>query len=155
LRDLIAEHVGFKARIVQNDEIEAPGNLTSRSRKILNFGHTFGHALEKVTNYKHLKHGEAVGYGLKFAAELSKRLELMSQDEVNSLNDVVLRAGVLPAITGIDQSEILESFKHDKKRIGDSLQWVLLKGIGKPVIVPDSEIPRSAIKATLKQIFQN
>ena len=154
LRDLIAEHVRFKASIVQNDETESPGNVTARSRKILNFGHTFGHALEKATDYKHLKHGEAVGYGLMFAAELSKKLELMSQDEVDSLNDVVQRAGDLPAITGIDQSKILESFEHDKKRVGNSLQWVLLKGFGKPVIVPDSEIPRSAVKATLKTIFQ-
>lgn len=152
--DLIAEHVTFKAKIVQNDEMESPENVSGRSRKILNFGHTFGHALEKVTNYKHLRHGEAVGYGIMFAAELSKRLELIGQDEVNSLNDVVLRAGVLPGITDIDQSEILESFKHDKKRIGNSLQWILLKGIGKPVIVRDSEIPRSAVKATLKTIFQ-
>ena len=154
LRDLIAEHVRFKASIVQNDEMESPRDLTPGSRKILNFGHTFGHALEKATNYKYLKHGEAVGHGLMFAAELSKTLELMSQDEVNSLNDVVLRAGVLPDITGIDQSKILESFGHDKKRIGNSLQWVLLEVIGKPVIVPDSEIPRSAVKATLKTIFQ-
>ena len=154
LRDLVGAHVRFKAGIVQNDETESPGNVTARSRKILNFGHTFGHALEKATDYKYLKHGEAVGHGLMFAGELSKRLELMSQDEVDSLNDVVLRAGVLPAITGIDQSKILESFSHDKKRVGDSLQWVLLKGIGKPVIVPDSEIPRSAVKATLKSIFQ-
>jgi len=154
VRTLIAEHVTFKAKIVQNDEMESPGNTTSQSRKILNFGHTFGHALEKATDYKHFRHGEAVGYGLMFAAELSKKLELIGQNEVNSLNDVVLCAGVLPAITGIDQSKILESFKHDKKRIGNSLQWILLKGIGKPVIVPDSEIPRSAIKATLKSIFQ-
>jgi 3-dehydroquinate synthase len=154
LRDLIAEHVRFKASIVQNDETESATNVTGRSRKILNFGHTFGHALEKVTDYKHLKHGEAVGYGIMFAAQLSKKLELIGHDEVNSLNDVVQWAGNLPAIAGIDQSKILEAFEHDKKRIGNSLQWVLLKGFGKPIIVPDSEIPRSAVKATLKTIFQ-
>jgi 3-dehydroquinate synthase len=151
---LIAEQVKFKARIVQNDESESASNISPQSRKILNFGHTFAHALEKATDYKYLKHGEAVGYGIMFAAELSKKLELLGQGEVNSLNDVVRRAGPLPAIVDIDQSRIRESFKHDKKRVGDSLQWVLLRGIGKPVIVPDREIPGPAISSTFKTIFQ-
>jgi len=151
---LIAEHIAFKARIVQQDETESAENLSPTSRKILNFGHTFGHALEKSTDYSYLKHGEAVGYGILFAAQLSKSLELLSQDTVNSLNDVVRRAGVLPAISHIDQSKVLESFRHDKKRIGNSLHWVLLHDIGKPVIVPDTGIPRSKIKSTLRSIFQ-
>jgi 3-dehydroquinate synthase len=151
---LIGEQVRFKAKIVQNDESESAADISSRSRKILNFGHTFAHALEKATDYKYLKHGEAVGYGIMFAAELSKKLELLGQGEVNSLNDVVRRAGSLPAIVDIDQSRIRESFKHDKKRVGDSLQWVLLRGIGKPVIVPDREIPGPAISSTFKTIFQ-
>lgn len=154
LIDLIGEQVRFKAKIVQNDESEAAGDNSPRSRKILNFGHTFGHALEKASNYRYFKHGEAVGYGIMFAAHLSKKLELLGQGEVNSLNDVVRRAGSLPAIVDIDQSRIRESFKHDKKRVGDSLQWVLLKGIGKPVIVPDREIPGPAISSTFKTIFQ-
>ena len=154
LVQLIDRQVRFKARIVQNDESESIQNRTPLSRKILNFGHTFAHALEKATNYRLLKHGEAVGYGIMFAAELSKKLELLGQGEVNSLNDVVGRAGNLPSISGIDQSKILASFKHDKKRVGDSLQWVLLRDIGKPVIVPDTDIPESAVLATLKSTFQ-
>ena len=154
IANLIAAQVRFKAKIVQNDETEAVTDASARSRKILNFGHTFGHALEKATDFKYLKHGEAVGYGISFAAELSKKLELLGQDEVNSLNDVVHRAGALPTINNIDQSKILESFRHDKKRIGNSVQWILLRGIGKPVIVPDTEIPKSAISSTLKTIVQ-
>ncbi|HVF29396.1 MAG TPA: hypothetical protein VNA22_00425, partial [Pyrinomonadaceae bacterium] len=137
-------------RIVQNDETESASNTSARSRKILNFGHTFAHAVEKASNYRGIKHGEAVGYGIRFAATLSKKLELISQDEVDSLNDVVHRAGVLPAIAGIDPLKLLEAFKHDKKQVGNSLHWVLLRGIGKPVIVPDTNIPRSIINATLR-----
>ncbi len=154
LIELITEQLKFKARIVQNDESESADDVSPRSRKILNFGHTFAHALEKATDYKYLKHGEAVGYGIMFAAELSKNLELFGQDGVNSLNDVVRRAGILPAIADIDRSRVLESFKHDKKRVGKSLQWVLIRGIGKPVIVPDVKIPGSAISSTFKTIFQ-
>jgi 3-dehydroquinate synthase len=151
---LVGEQLRFKAKIVQHDESESISDSSPRSRKILNFGHTFAHALEKATEYRYLRHGEAVGYGIMFAAQLSKKLELLGQDEVNSLNDVVRRAGVRPTIVDIDQSEVLKSFKHDKKRVGNSLQWVLLKAIGKPVIVQDREIPRPAISSTFKTIFQ-
>ena len=147
----LAEQIRFKASIVAGDEREAVGKTSARSRKILNFGHTFAHALEKTTGYRYLKHGEAVGWGILFAAELSKKLELLTADEVKSLNDVVHRAGTLPSIGHIDPSEILEAFRHDKKMIGDSLQWVLLRGIGKPVIVPGKEIPASLIRSTVKK----
>ena len=74
--------VGFKARIVAGDEREDAGKTDIRSRKILNFGHTLAHALEKVTNYRYFRHGEAVGHGIKFAAALSKNLGLLADDEV-------------------------------------------------------------------------
>ena len=147
----LAEQIGFKASIVAGDEREAAGKTGSKSRKILNFGHTFAHALEKTTGYSYLRHGEAVGWGILFAAELSKKLELIDANEVISLNDVVHRAGALPPIGNIDPSEILEAFKHDKKNIGDSLQWILLRGIGKPLIVPETEIPASLIRSTVKK----
>jgi 3-dehydroquinate synthase len=154
LCDLLASQVGFKASIVQNDETESISDNTPKSRKILNFGHTFAHALEKASNYRGIKHGEAVGHGIRFAVELSKKLELLGHDEVDLLNDVVHRAGILPAISGIDPSDLLNAFKHDKKQIGNSLHWILLRGIGRPAIVPDTQIPRSAIKSTLRTIIQ-
>ena len=154
LSKLIAAQVAFKAKIVGSDESESVTNNSATSRKILNFGHTFGHALEKATNYNYLKHGEAVGHGIIFAAELSKKLELIHKDEVNSLNDVVRQAGDLPTIRNVDQERVLESLNHDKKRVGNSLRWVLLQGIGKPVIVPDTEMPRSALPSTLKVIVR-
>ena len=154
LGELIADQVRFKARVVQNDETELPENVSPRSRKILNFGHTLAHSLEKVTNYNYLRHGEAVGYGIRFAAELSKNLELLRPDEVDLLNDVVRRAGVLPAISHIDLSEVIEAFTYDKKRIGESLNWILLRGIGKPVIVPSSKITTPMIRRTLRTILK-
>ena len=154
LIELLSAQIGFKTKIVQNDETEAASDRSPTSRKILNFGHTFAHALEKACNYRRIKHGEAVGYGVQFAAALSKRLELISQDEVDLLNDVVHRAGVLPEISNIDPLKLFEAFKHDKKQVGNSLHWVLLRGIGKPIIVPDTSIPRSTVKATLRTILQ-
>lgn len=154
LEDLVRGQVAFKAKIVRQDETEDLNRSDCRSRKILNFGHTLAHALEKVTNYRYLKHGEAVGHGILFAAELSKRLDLLGQNELNSLNDVVHRAGKLPDISNIDAKDIFEAFKFDKKSTGKTLQWVLLKGIGEPAIVPDTEISHSAKKKALESVMR-
>src|SRR5258706_8095538 len=72
MSDLIAAQVAFKAKIVAGDERESSVRKDAGSRKILNFGHTLAHALEKVTDYKYFKHGEAVGTGLLFAHAFSK-----------------------------------------------------------------------------------
>jgi 3-dehydroquinate synthase len=151
---LIADQISFKARIVRDDERESVENNGPRSRKILNFGHTIAHALEKVTNYRRLKHGEAVGHGILFAAELSKKLELIDADGVNLLYDVWHRVGPLPPIRDVDPQEVLQAVKYDKKVVNTSLNWVLLRGIGSPVIIPDTAIPRSAITQALKKITQ-
>jgi len=152
--DLLAAQIRFKSSIVAADERESPDKQDAKSRKILNFGHTFAHALEKVTDFRYLRHGEAVGWGIIFAAELSKKLELLSSDEVELLNGVVHRAGVLPPIGHIDPSGIFEAFKYDKKNIANSLHWILLKGIGKPVIVPQSKIPSSVIRSTIREVVR-
>lgn len=75
LENLIAVQIAFKAKIVMQDERESVERSDGKSRKILNFGHTLAHALEKVTDYRRFKHGEAVGYGILFAAALSKNLK--------------------------------------------------------------------------------
>jgi 3-dehydroquinate synthase len=151
---LIANQVAFKAKIVAGDEMESTKNSGRRSRKILNFGHTFAHALEKATDYRYLRHGEAVGYGIMFAAELSKKLEFLGKDDVTLLNAVVHNAGQLPPLDGIEREKIVSAFKKDKKMIGDSLQWILLKGIGKPVILPGSNIPQRAINDTIDRFIR-
>ena len=153
LSTVIRSQIDFKASIVRNDEREDLNRNDGSSRKILNFGHTLAHALEKVTAYKYLKHGEAVGYGIIFAAELSKKLELIDAYEVELLNDVVHRAGTLPPITHLDAETILESFKFDKKIVNDSLRWILLRGIGNPVIIPQNEIPHSLLVNSLERLI--
>jgi len=152
--DLLEAHVTFKAKIVRNDEREAPGTTDAGSRKILNFGHTLAHSLEKVTDYRHLKHGEAVGYGIRFAALLSKKIGLLSDNQLKSLNDAVHRTGKLPSINHLDPESVFDTFKYDKKLINDSLHWILLEGIGKPVIFPHVKIPHSTLMAALEEIIR-
>jgi 3-dehydroquinate synthase len=154
LENLLAAQIAFKAQIVMNDEREAAERTDAKSRKILNFGHTLGHALEKVTAYKYFKHGEAVGYGILFAAELSKMLEILDENELNLLNDVFQNIGKLPGTKNIPIEKVIEAFSFDKKNIGRSLQWILLKRIGEPVILSGEEIPLKSLKQSLKKILQ-
>lgn len=154
ISDLIAENVTFKAMIVAGDERESSRRMDGRSRKILNFGHTLAHALEKITGYKYFKHGEAVGYGVLFAAEVSKSLALCDEKVVKSLNDVVRHVGPLPPLANIDGNEVFEAFKFDKKHLSGSLQMILLKDIGKPVILTEKDIPRATVQKVLKKLLQ-
>lgn len=149
---LIAANVRFKASIVAGDERESSLRSDAKSRKILNFGHTLAHALEKITDYRYFKHGEAVGYGILYAAELSKSLALCDKEDVNLLYDVVHRVGTLPTLANIDPHEVLEAFRFDKKLVAGSLQMILLKGIGMPVIVDSRDIPKSAHTQALKRL---
>ena len=154
ISNLIASNVEFKAKIVADDEFESAEKTDAKSRKILNFGHTLAHALEKVTNYGYFKHGEAVGYGILFAAELSKSLALCDEKVVKLLYDVVHRVGTLPTLNNIDTTEVIEAFRFDKKNLSGSLQMVLLKGIGRPVIVGQQDIPQKAVQTVLKNFLQ-
>ncbi len=153
--DFLAAHVSFKAKIVMADERESTVNSSPHSRKILNFGHTFAHAIERTTNYRTLKHGEAVGYGIIFAAELSKKLGLLDGKVVNLLRGVVHRVGVLPSIRNVDPKVVFESFRFDKKHTGASLNWVLLADIGKPLIVPHDKVGDKFVKRTIREIIEH
>lgn len=154
LQKLIAAQVSFKAQIVSQDEKENVERIDGKSRKILNFGHTAAHALEKVTDYKRFKHGEAVGYGILVAAEISNFVAKFTQNDLKSLNDVVRMTGFLPAADDLDIEEIFQAIAFDKKNVGESLQWILLEKIGQPKIFSSKDIPKSAIKKSLKKILQ-
>lgn len=154
LAELIRSQVNFKAEIVLNDEKEDINRTDAKSRKILNFGHTLGHALEKVTGYKYFKHGEAVGYGILFVSILSNKLDILGKNELNSLNDVLRKVGGLPETRNINLKEVVEAFSFDKKTTGKTLQWILLSGIGKPIIISSREIPQSIIEESLIEVLQ-
>lgn len=154
LKSLVSSQIEFKAEIVSQDQTENTERIDRKSRKILNFGHTLAHALEKITDYKYFKHGEAVGYGILFAAELAKELDIFAQYELKLLNDVMHRVGDLPQIPKISSEQIVEAIKFDKKSVGGSLQWILLEKIGKPVIVSDTEIPVSILRKSLEKTLK-
>lgn len=152
---LIAANCEFKASIVANDEREATNRSDIKSRRILNFGHTTAHALEAVTNYKMFRHGEAVGYGMLVAGEISRNLGLLSPAELESLRDAVRLCGRLPKADSLDINQIIRALKHDKKSISGQINWVLLEGIGSPKIVSGSEISAKLLRLSLRTGLQS
>ncbi len=151
---LIAAQIAFKAEIVMQDEREDVGRTDAKSRKTLNFGHTVGHALEKATDYKVFRHGEAVGYGIRAAGEIGNISGIFNKDELKLLNDVLLRVGKLPDATAVNIERVFDALLFDKKTIGNSLQWILLEEIGKPKIFQTEDLPKSAVEKAIKKILR-
>lgn len=149
LATLIAAHCRFKASIVAGDEHETISRTGARSRRILNFGHTTAHALEKVSHYRRFRHGEAVGYGLLVAGEISKSLGMLPSRELESLREAVALCGTLPRADDLSASQITAAMAFDKKVVKGNLKWVLLERIGKPRIVDSAQIKSSVLHAAL------
>jgi 3-dehydroquinate synthase len=150
LARIIAVQCAFKARIVAGDEREELGRDDARSRRVLNFGHTVGHALEAVTNFRRFRHGEAVGYGCLAAAEISKRLGLLDESELESLREAVRLAGRLPEASSLDAETIRRAIRKDKKAVGGSVRWVLIERLGRARIVDGREVPDRVVLASIR-----
>jgi 3-dehydroquinate synthase len=150
LARIIAAQCAFKARIVAGDERESLGRDDARSRKILNFGHTVGHALEAVTSYRRFRHGEAVGYGCLAAGEISSRLGLLDPSELESLREAVALAGRLPRAADLDAETIRRALRKDKKAVGGSVRWVLLEGLGRARVVDGREVPARVVLDSIR-----
>ena len=125
----VLEHVvtlsaQIKVDVVQKDEKE------SDLRRILNFGHTIGHAIERE---KKVLHGEAVAVGMVMAAQLSHNLGLLPASDVDIIQNLVKSAG-LPCEMDLDPKIIFQNIRKDKKKSGEHIHFVLLDGLGKTLI---------------------
>ena len=148
LTAMIAESCKIKADVVAADEKE------SGLRRILNFGHTAGHALESVTRYRRFRHGEAVGYGMLVAAELAVSRGALAETDRKALADLIASLGPLPPIGDISVSSVLEAMRHDKKMIAGRLHFVLPTAIGATAIVDDvseKEMKKALARLGLKK----
>jgi 3-dehydroquinate synthase len=152
--ELITANCAFKASIVANDERESTARSDAKSRRILNFGHTTAHALEAITNYRTFRHGEAVGYGMLVAGELSRNLGLLDQDSLQLLREAVALCGPLPRADKLDIDEIIGAIQHDKKSVDGKINWVLLEGVGRPKIVDGRLISAKSLRLSLRAGLQ-
>jgi 3-dehydroquinate synthase len=143
LAEAIAVSCAHKAAIVERDPFERG------ERALLNFGHTFGHAIEAEQGYGGLVHGEAVAVGMVLAARLSTTLGMASPGDADALAALLARFGlptVLPA--GLDAEALLARMRLDKKAAASGLRFVLWDGPGAARVVAD--VPEDAVRAVLR-----
>jgi 3-dehydroquinate synthase len=140
---VIAEAVKLKAEIVAADERE--GGL----RRVLNFGHTIGHALEASAGYRRFLHGEAVAWGMIAATHISQEMGRCNEQTASRIRGAVLAMGRLPRVE-IRSGEILKAIRGDKKTRGGVVHFVLPREIGKVEIV--SEVPEEVVAAAVEEI---
>jgi len=124
INHLVLDSVKLKAGVVQRDEREAG------ERKKLNFGHTLGHALEKITG---MGHGRAVSVGMVAAAEFSRKKGLLTLEACQRISRILTRLG-LPTTWSVDTKEVLDAMARDKKKENDAINFVFLNGIGNAVV---------------------
>ncbi len=145
LTHAIARSCELKAAVVARDERE------SNVRAILNFGHTFGHAIEAATAYTVYLHGEAVAIGMSIAADLSARLGLIDREAAARLRALLERAGLPVAAPAIGADTARSLMRMDKKVLAGALRLVLLSALGNAVVTADYD--ESALAATLAEHF--
>jgi 3-dehydroquinate synthase len=137
---IVNDSIIIKSGIVNKDEKE------KGERRKLNFGHTFGHAIEKTLR---LPHGESISLGMVVAAQLSQDLSGLSECDARRLVTLLARYD-LPTTVDVDQESLKDAIRKDKKRYGDSIKFVLLPCIGECVI---QDVELSQLEAAVESIY--
>ena len=143
LEHIIETSCAIKAEVVEKDERE------SRYRMVLNFGHTFGHAIEALTGYTGLLHGEAVAIGMVQAARLSEETGKCSSEVSKRIVALLEKFGLPTESPSLKPTDVIQSMYHDKKTDHGQLRFVLVKDIGTIEIVDD--VPEAPVKTVLEK----
>ncbi len=142
LENAIATSCRIKAYVVEKDERE------KGLRKILNLGHTLGHALETVTRYRRFTHGEAVGWGLLGAATIARRKGLLKDAARDAIASAVDRLGPRPRMSDLAEGALLDAVSRDKKAEAGRVPFILPTAIGRVVLRDD--VDRTEIRSALR-----
>lgn len=147
--EIIAAAVRIKSEVVSADERE------SDLRRILNFGHTVGHAIEAETGYVRFLHGEAVALGMLAATRLAELLGLLPGNEAIRIQTTICAYGPIPPADDLNRDHLLARLGQDKKTLGGKVHFVLPTSIGKVTIVPGigAEVIRQAMSESLHTIL--
>ncbi len=140
----VMRSVAIKAEVVGKDERERG------LRQLLNFGHTFGHAIETGLGYGAWLHGEAVAAGMAMAADLSRELGFLSEADTGRIGSLLERAGLPVAVMGIDPKRMRQLMSVDKKAREGRIHFVLLERVGAATLRAD--VPAAAIERTLSRL---
>jgi 3-dehydroquinate synthase len=144
LTTLIAHNVSIKAKVVQADPFE------KGIRAHLNFGHTFGHAIENVSHYAY-SHGESVALGMMAAAYTSVQMKSLDEPSRLRISKVIQQAGLPIGGVKLDPQKIVDAMLFDKKVSAGKVRFVLLDGIGKAVI--RSDVPAEIVRAAVESLM--
>jgi 3-dehydroquinate synthase len=148
LSHAVGEALKVKARIVESDPRESVAGQDESSRMLLNFGHSFGHAIEAESGYS-VRHGDAVALGLVAAAFASGEVCGLAQEDVERIKKLLLGFG-LPLEVSLDRNKLALRMRSDKKNRAGEATLVLLKSIGRPQVA--KSVPESVILAALGAI---
>ena len=136
----------LKGWIVSQDEKE------NGVRAVLNYGHTIGHALEAITNYTSILHGEAVSIGMVVAGELSRRHDLLPSKDLDRQNKLLQGFDLPTKLPEFDMNAMLEAMTLDKKSRGGSVRWVLLQHIGEALT--DQSVDLEEVQQVIRNLKQ-
>ncbi len=146
MAELVARNVAIKAAVVAEDPFERG------VRALLNFGHTFGHAIETVMGYSGILHGEAVALGMVAAGRMACRLGRFQQTELDRLIALITAAGLPTQWPGLDIEKVFAAMFSDKKVRGGKLRFILPSRIGHAEIVDG--VPEEAIREAIATLSQ-
>ena len=144
LAAVVADSCRIKADVVSVDERESGG------RRVLNFGHTVGHALEAVTKYRRFRHGEAVAYGMLAALSLGVQRKITPKDTSSRVSELIAKLGPLPPVADLSVKEIMAAISRDKKIVAGTLHFIAAMELGRTTELKD--VTEQQLKAALHEI---
>jgi len=142
--EIVARNAALKASVVSEDEREGG------RRMILNYGHTAGHAIEAVTGYTRVLHGEAISAGMMIAAEIGRRSGVTPAAVGERQAHLLERYGLPLRHPGLDVDAVIAAMAHDKKVASKKVRWILLEDFGRPVVRDD--VPDDFVRDVLRAV---
>jgi 3-dehydroquinate synthase len=146
LTDAVTLSVMNKARVVEADEYEVD------YRRVLNFGHTIGHALEAATDYSHYLHGEAVMVGMAVATRIAHKLDIIGSEDAARILNLLQRIDLKDAPADLTAEAVIDKLRQDKKRRNGEIFFVLPQSVGSAsvIAVSDQKLIREAVKTGMR-----
>jgi 3-dehydroquinate synthase len=141
---VVIESTRIKAEIVSSDERE------QGRRRVLNFGHTIGHALEAVTEYRRFRHGEAIAYGMIGAAVLGRNRGVTPPDAAAEIRQAITALGPLPPLSDLRSADVVAAMRRDKKVVGGTLHFVAATRLGATTEITD--VTEKQVKEALGEL---
>ena len=151
-RNIILQKLTFKSLLIKKKFIEKD-ELDTGKRLILNYGHSFGHSIEKLTNYK-IPHGLAVAHGINIANFFSFKLNLMNYKKFKEIEKIIRKIVNLNEISKLNSINFVNILKKDKKNVGNSFRLILSKGVGRMFVkkINNKNIFKNLLKDYLKYV---